>query len=233
VLRTLATFTKDVSHLFFPHHCEGCGSDALEDPALLCLQCHAKLPATGFFTVADNPVERTFYGRLAVASAGATYYFTKDSLIQHLITELKYKGNKAIGEYLGKLTGHHLLRSNRFSGIDFVVPLPLNRKKLQQRGYNQAAVIAEGISKTIQKPVLMEAVDRNHFTETQTKKDRVSRWQSMQQVFAVKNTTLLENSHVLLVDDIVTTGATLEACGAAMLQVPGLKLSIAAVAWTI
>jgi ComF family protein len=153
--------------------------------------------------------------------------------MQHLITQLKYGGNKKIGEYLGRVTGEFLQNSNRFSGIDYIIPLPLNIKKQQKRGYNQAAIIADGISTISKKPVLLNAVERNLFTETQTKKDRVDRWQTMQEVFTVTNEGVLENKHVLLVDDIVTTGATLEACGSKMLQVPGLKLSIASVCWTI
>jgi ComF family protein len=233
VIKTLSTYTKDFLHLFFPHYCEGCGSDVLEESQLLCLQCHAKLPETGFFKLPGNPVEKTFYGRLKIESSGAAYYFTKDSLMQHLITELKYHGKKEIGEYLGRMSGHHLKQTDRFDSIDCIVPLPLNPKKQQKRGYNQAAAIAEGISAIIEKPVILDAVERRLFTETQTKKDRVHRWQTMQEVFAVKDASILENKHVLLVDDIVTTGATLEACGAEMLKVPGLKLSIAAVCWTI
>lgn len=200
---------------------------------MLCLQCLAKLPETNFFGAAGNPVEKTFYGRLVIQSAGAAYYFTKDSLVQHLITELKYRGNAEIGAYLGKLTAFQMQNSERFSSADYIIPLPLNDKKLQKRGYNQAALIAQGISSVLNVPVLTSAVRRKLFTETQTKKDRVTRWQSMEDVFEITNMSIIENKHILLVDDIVTTGATLEACGNVMLQVPNLKLSIATVAWTI
>jgi ComF family protein len=233
VIKTLNTYTKDFLHLFFPHYCEGCGSDVVEQNELLCLQCVAKLPETKFFEASGNPVEKTFYGRIPVKAAGATYYFTKDSLMQHLISELKYRGNKKIGNYLGKLTGHALIESNRFAEIDFIVPLPLNEKKLHKRGYNQAAVIAEGIATVIEKPVLQNLVVRKHFTETQTRKDRVHRWQNMQNVFEVIDPSSIENKQILLVDDIITTGATLEACGVTLLKVPGLTLHIASVAWTI
>jgi ComF family protein len=233
VIKTLNTYTKDLLHLFFPQYCEGCGSDVVDEDQLLCLQCLTRFPETGFLDSPGNPVEKIFYGRLPVQAAGAAYYFTKDSLMQHLVTQLKYHGNKEVGKYLGRMTGRELARCDRFSAIDYIIPLPLNAKKQQQRGYNQAAVIAEGIASVIEKPVLHNAVERKHFTETQTKKDRVHRWQSMQEVFAVKDTAVLENKHVLLVDDIITTGATLEACGAEIAKVPGLKLSIATVAWTI
>ncbi len=233
MIKTLSSYTNDVLHLFFPHHCEGCGSDVVKDSQLLCLQCHAKLPETGFFKLPGNPVEKNFYGRMHIEAGGAAYYFTKDSLMSHLITELKYHGKKEIGEYLGRMTGQHLKQADRFYSVDCIVPLPLNPKKQQKRGYNQAVAIAEGLSTIIEKPVVHTAVERKLFTETQTKEDRVHRWQTMQEVFAVKDPSMLENKHVLLVDDIVTTGATLEACGAEMLKVPGLKLSIATVCWTI
>ena len=233
MIKTLNIYSKDLLHLFFPHHCTGCGSDVVEDSQLLCLQCLAKLPETKFFEAEGNPVEKTFYGRLALQSAGAAYYFTKDSFVQHLITELKYHGNTDIGIYLGKLTALQMQKSDRFESVDCIVPLPLNDKKFQKRGYNQAALIAEGMLSILNIPVITNAVVRRLFTETQTKKDRVTRWQSMQNVFEIKNISSLENKHVLLVDDIVTTGATLEACGSVMLQVPNLKLSIATVAWTI
>jgi ComF family protein len=193
----------------------------------------AKLPETNFFGAPGNPVEKTFYGRLDIQSAGATYYFTKDSLVQHLITELKYRNNSDIGIYLGKLTAIQIQKAERFNSLDCIIPLPLNNKKLHKRGYNQAAIISEGISSVLNIPVITNAVSRKFFTETQTKKDRINRWQNMQDVFEVSNFSLLENKHVLLVDDIITTGATIEACGSVMLQVPNLKLSIATVAWTI
>jgi len=233
VIKTIKTFSNDFLHLFFPHHCEGCGSDVIQENHLLCLHCHAKLPETGFFNLPGNPVEKNFYGRLKIEAAGAAYYFTKDSLMQHLITQLKYHGKKEIGESLGSMTGQALMQAERFTNIDCIVPLPLNEKKQQKRGYNQAAAIAEGIAAITSKPMIQHAVTRKLFTETQTKKDRVHRWQSMQEVFDVKHPSILENKHVLLVDDIVTTGATLEACGSEMLKVPGVKLSIATVCWTI
>ena len=233
MIKTVNTCKKDLLHLFFPHYCEGCGSDIAEETQLLCLQCLAKLPETNFFDLPANPVERIFYGRVKVESAGAAYYFTNDSLVRHLITELKYRGNKELGLYLGRLTALHISKSNRFDSIDHIIPLPLNDKKLRQRGYNQAALICEGISSITGVSVLNNVARRKLFTETQTGKDRVSRWQTMEDVFEVTNPHLVGHKHVLLVDDIVTTGATLEACGNVLLKVPGLKLSIATVAWTI
>lgn len=219
--------------MFLPAFCEGCGADTLHADQLLCLQCLARLPETGFFAAERNPVEKTFYGRIPVVAAGAAYYFTKDSLVQHLITQLKYRNKKEIGTMLGQLTGLQMLTTDRFLNVDCVVPLPLNKRKLYLRGYNQAEAVATGIASMIEKPVLPDAVERKLFTETQTHKDRVHRWQNMQEVFAVADPQKIANRHILLVDDVITTGATLEACGNTILQVPGTTLSIATVAWTI
>jgi len=233
VINTISRYTNDLLHLLFPLHCEGCGSDIVNNNQVLCLECIYKLPETNFFTAPGNPVEQTFYGRTPVVAGAAAFYFTKHSMMQHLVTQLKYHGKKEIGEYLGRLTGKYMVAAERFASVDVIVPLPLNPKKEQKRGYNQAAVIAAGIAAITGKPVLPKATERRLFTDTQTKKDRVDRWQNMQDVFAVADVASLENKHVLLVDDIITTGATLEACGNEILKIPGSRLSIATVCWTI
>lgn len=224
---------NDFTHLFFPHNCEGCGTDVLDINSSLCVSCLYQLPETGFLNVKDNPVEKKFYGQVKVEAAGCAYFFTKHSLLQHLIKQLKYKGNKDVGIFLGKQLGKQLAASERFKDVDCIIPLPLNPKKENKRGYNQAAIIAHGITALWPRPILSSAVERKIFTETQTHKDRISRWQSMQGVFALKDPAAIRDKHILLVDDIITTGATLEACGEAILSAPGSRLSIAAVAYTI
>jgi len=229
----LNNYLHNFSHLFFPHNCEGCGTDILSDHHFLCARCLHRLPVTGFFPAAANPVEKLFYGRLNITHAAAAYYFTKDSLLQHLLLQLKYKGNTEAGYFLGRMMGILLLKTERFSGVEALIPLPLNSRKERIRGYNQAAIICEGIAKTWPLPVLKNAVTRVRFTETQTRQNRVSRWQNMEGVFHVTDPNLLRNKHVLLVDDVITTGATLDACGSAILQVEGVKLSIGAAGYTL
>jgi len=233
MFKTLTSHLNDFAHLFFPHVCEGCGNDVLGNNSLLCASCFLKLPETGFIKEANNPVEKIFYGRIKVETAGSAFYFTKHSLLQHLVIQLKYRGNKDIGFYLGKLLGYQLLQTERFNDVHAIIPLPLNPKKERKRGYNQAEIIAEGITSVWYKPILKNAVKRIIFTETQTQKDRVSRWQTMEGVFATADEFSLKGKHILLVDDIVTTGATLEACGEKILRVPETKLSIATIAYTI
>jgi predicted amidophosphoribosyltransferase len=163
---------------FFPHTCLGCGTEVLNRTDLLCARCVLQLPLSNFFLHAGNPVERIFYGRLPVEHAGSAFYFNKDSLLQHLVIQLKYKGNQSAGIYLGKLFGNALARAKRFDDVDVIIPVPLNEKKLFTRGYNQAALLAKGIGEAWGKPVSEDAVGRFLFTETQTHKDRVSRWQN-------------------------------------------------------
>lgn len=220
-------------HLFYPHNCEGCGSDVLPADQFLCARCRHYLPATNFFAQHGNPVEKLFYGRAGIEQAGATYYFTKNSLLQHLLIQLKYRGNQDAGYFLGRMMGQSLARSERFARVDALLALPLNPKKQQLRGYNQAALLCDGISEVWQKPVLENAITRTRFTETQTLQNRISRWQNMEGVFAVTQPALLRNKHLLLVDDVITTGATLEACGSSLLAVDGVKLSIGAAAYTV
>lgn len=232
-MNPLKNYIEDFLHLFFPHVCIGCDTDILHHKDILCAKCLSSLPETGFLSSVGNPVEKIFYGRLNIQSAGSAFYFNKDSTIQHTIIQLKYKGNQEAGSFVGKLLGRQLADSKRFDDIDLIIPLPLNDKKLFRRGYNQAAVIVKGIASIWHKPVIEDAVERILFTETQTHKDRIERWKTMEGVFTVTQAGLLKNKHILLVDDIITTGATLEACGETILQVPGTKLSIATVAYTI
>jgi ComF family protein len=226
-------YIADFLHLFFPHICIGCNTDVLNDNHILCAKCISNLPETGFLSSAGNPVEKIFYGRLNVQNAGSAFYFNKNSVIQQVIIQLKYKSNQQAGNFLGKLLGHQIAGSKRFDDVDLLIPLPLNDKKLFKRGYNQAAVIVKGITSVWNKPVIENAIERVLFTETQTHKDRVARWETMEGVFTVTHPRLLKNKHILLVDDIITTGATLEACGEAILKVPGTRLSVATIAYTI
>lgn len=214
-------------HLFYPHVCIGCGSDLIRDDNLLCIKCISNLPHTNFAMHANNPIEKIFWGRLPLVAAHSEFYFTKDSLIQHLIHLLKYEGNKEIGRFLGELMGKSLQNTNRFTNIDFLIPLPLFPEKERKRGYNQAAVIAEGMSTTMRIPVLNNVVVRQKFTETQTKKHRTERWENVAESFIVHNTDQLKGKNLLLVDDVVTTGATFEACGNALLKIENVHLSIA------
>jgi ComF family protein len=223
---------SSLTNLFFPKLCSGCGNDLFGDEEILCISCIDKLPATNFHLHANNPVEKIFWGRLPLVMASSYLYFTKDSLLQHLLHSFKYNGNKDIGFYFGRCMGKAFLQSNRFNGIDALIPLPLHPRKEKKRGYNQATVLCNGIADIMQIPVLTTAVIRPTATETQTHKNRIRRWQNIEGKFLMNDTNSILNKHVVLVDDVVTTGATLESCGQELLRADGVRLSIATLAYT-
>jgi len=230
-LKLKSTILSPLKHLFYPHVCSGCGSDLIEEDNLLCLQCINELPHTNFAMHAGNPVEKIFWGRLPLTAAMSELYFAKDTIVQTLIHEFKYKGNKDLGYYLGEMIGRSLVNNNRFSKIDALVPLPLFADKEFKRGFNQATILCNGISTIMNIPVIKNNVVRKRFTETQTKKHRTKRWENVEGSFEINNTIEIKDKHILLVDDVVTTGATLEACGEQILKTENTKLSIATLAF--
>ena len=212
-------------HILFPHVCDGCGSDIVDEESSLCMKCIAEMPETNFHLHANNPVEKIFWGRLPIISATAQYYFVKESLMQRLMHQLKYKGNKELGKQLGRLMGYELQKTNRFNKPDFLVPLPLFASKEKRRGYNQATVLCEGIAEVMNIEIARDVIVRTQHTETQTKKGRIERWQNMEGKFEMMKPGKIQNKNILLVDDVITTGATLEACGHELLKASP-KLSI-------
>lgn len=193
---------------------------------MLCIRCISDLPETNYAAHTGNPIEKMLWGRIPLVSAAAGYYFSKESLIQHLIHQFKYRGNKDLGLQLGRLLGKYLVQSDRFKA-DALVPLPLYEVKERKRGYNQAAVLCEGIAEVMKIPVLKNVITRPHHTDTQTKKGRLDRWQNIEGKFMLQDEKAIDNTHLLLVDDVITTGATLESCGAELLKGDNVKLSIA------
>lgn len=222
----LTQLREALYHIAFPHICEGCGTDVLDDEHELCLYCLSQLPYTQFEKFSPNPMERMMEVRLPISHAAALLYFTKESLVQQLMHRFKYKQDKELGIYLGRLLGSALKNSPHFQSVDLLLPLPLHPSKEKKRGFNQAALLCEGISEVLQKPVVKNAVIRTSFTESQTRKNRVERWQNMEGRFQLQEPKQLKGKHVLLVDDVVTTGATLEACGQTILE-GGVQLSLA------
>ena len=215
------------TNIFYPHLCIGCGSDLLSHNALLCLGCINELPHTSFETYPNNPIERMFIGRLKLVAATSGFYFSKGELMQVLVHDLKYNGNKEAGIYLSEIMGENLLKSGRFNNIDYLIPLPLFADKEYKRGFNQAEVICDGLSNSMHIPVLAKNVVRIRFTETQTKKHRTERWDNVNESFKVMDESALKNKHILLVDDVITTGATLDACAQVINRIEGIKISIA------
>lgn len=217
-------------HLFFPHTCIGCGSDTLSADSFLCIECTIDLPHTHFANHANNPVEKIFWGRVPIEAGMAELYFAKSSIVQNLIHELKYRGNKQLGIFLGNLIGKSIVNSRRFQSVDAIIPLPLFARKEKIRGFNQSEILCKGITEITKIPIINNNVIRKVHTETQTKKHRTERWQNVQDTFHVQDPKSLEGKHILLVDDVVTTGATLEACAAEIFRINKVTVSVASLA---
>ena len=190
------------------------------------------MPKTNFHKVRGNMIEKSFWGRFPIEYATSYFFFLKNSDFQHLLHALKYKGRHDIGEYLGKRFGSELIRQPEFNHFDAIIPVPLHRDKLKKRGYNQSEMIAKGLSKSMRIPVDTKSLTRTSFTETQTKKSRIERWENVKSVFTASPDSNLNGKHVLIVDDVMTTGATIEGCAQALLyQNPTVKISVATLAF--
>lgn len=221
---------NDFFNLIFPVTCAACGNVLINKERIICLSCNYNLPRTNFHLEPDNPVAVIFWGRVRIEHATAFYFFNKASKFRHLIHELKYKGRKDIGIELGRIFGYEMIKSPGFRLIDLVLPVPLHKKKLRKRGFNQSECIARGISEAMNKPLDTSSVIRIVYSATQTRKTRYDRWLNVEGIFKVTDPTALSGKHILLVDDVVTTGATLEACATEILKAEGTKVSLAALA---
>jgi ComF family protein len=221
----------DLLHLFYPHLCAGCSSDLLSVHEPICPLCIASLPETGFENTAGNPVEKIFYGRISIEAATSAFYFSKESALQNIIHTLKYEKTPKTGFLLGQLLGNQLKNGTLFNKEYLLVPVPMHADKEKQRGYNQAAIIAKGIANITGWCLCENAVQKIKHTDTQTKKGRNDRWENIRQTFELTTPSILKNKHVLLIDDVLTTGATLEACGCSILQAEPASISVATVAW--
>ncbi len=221
---------SDFISLIFPRICCGCGNALWQHEEVICRLCEFHLPKTRFHTCRDNPVARIFIGRVPVSEAMAFLFFHKGNTVQRLIHQLKYKGRKDIGIFLGKLYGAELYGSAFPEPPDLIVPVPLHRKKYMKRGYNQSEQFAIGLSEALHIPVNRHLLTRTRFTETQTRKNRFLRWQNVRNIFQVDRPVHWKGMHILLVDDVITTGATLEACAEALLAIPEVTISVACIA---
>jgi len=225
-------FFKDIFNIFFPEVCLCCKEHLVNNETTICLTCRHDLPLTNFSFEEENLVEKSFYGRIPIENATALFYFTKKGNVQLLIHELKYNKQQQVGNFIGNWLGDEIVESNRFKGLDYIIPVPLHRKKLKSRGYNQVTTFGESLAKKLNVSYNSTFLVKISSTKTQTKKLRLDRWKNVQELFFVQNNSNLENKHILLIDDIITTGATLEACCKAFNNIKGLKISIACMAYT-
>jgi ComF family protein len=221
---------NDFISLVFPNVCGACGNNLYVHENVICTFCNYDLPKTNFHLQKNNALTQLFMGRTTIYTASACYMFNKEGKVQQLIHQLKYKGNKDIGAFIGKQYGMELKNSSNFNTITNIIPVPLHPKKLKQRGYNQSEYFAQGLAQSMNAEINVNALIRAKANESQTRKSRYERWENVESVFQLKETKDLAGKHVLLVDDVITTGATLEACAQTLLQINNIKISIAAIA---
>lgn len=220
---------NDFFNLIFPKLCCACNNSLLKNEYIICLNCIISLPKTNFHLNKENPVNKVFWGRVQIEMATSFYLFTKKSRVQRLLHQLKYKGSKEVGAVVGKFLGYELKDAEYFSGIDFIVPVPLHKNKFKKRGYNQSEWISKGVAEAMGISINTETLFRKEDSQTQTSKRRYKRWENVGEVFGVANNSL-DGKSVLLIDDIVTTGATIEACAQVLIK-HNCKIFLATIAY--
>jgi ComF family protein len=223
-------FFEDILNLFFPKLCCACDSPLVKNEELICFHCRTRLPKAVFKSPDNNELKDRFYGKMEIEFAFAYLYFHKSGLTQKLLHQFKYNNKPEIGSMIGNWLGFDLLKHELKSDIDLILPIPLHPKKQRKRGYNQSFHFAQGISDATKIPLDFNILKRIKHGESQTGKTREMRWKGVEQAFMVANDSSLQNKHVLLVDDVVTTGATIEACGRQLYKCGASKISVAAMA---
>ena len=223
-------FIHSIIGLLYPTVCAACGTPLFKWEKLVCTRCRSLLPKTGYELNEDNPLARLFYGRVRLQAVTACFFFSKEGKVQHLIHELKYKGNSDAGVFLGQELGKTIQGAPLFQGVDYLIPVPLHPKREKERGYNQSMMIAQGISEVTGVPIGDRFLFRSVNTATQTHKSKEERWENVKDIFELRHAERLEGKYVLLVDDVLTTGATLEACALKLSQVSGITISCATAA---
>ena len=223
---------KDLFQLFYPKLCVVCEKQLITTEKVLCLYCRHDLPQICYTNYRKNKITEIFYGRVPIEKAMAFLFFRKKGKVKEIIHQLKYKGNEEVGTFLGNWFGEILSKNNEFNDIDYIIPVPLHKKKLKKRGYNQVTKFGESLSGLLNIPYKKGFLIRTSSSKTQTFKQRFDRFKNIDTKFLLIDTSFFKNKHILLIDDVITTGATLEACTKEMLKTEGIKISIATMAFT-
>ncbi|MCM4163903.1 MULTISPECIES: ComF family protein [unclassified Arenibacter] len=226
----ISNILNDINTVLVPRLCFGCNALLYRGEEHVCTVCRNQLPLTEYTFNAVNPVDRIFYGRINIIKASSFLFFTEKGIVKSIIHYLKYKNQEQIGAFLGNWYGHILKTNNFLNNIDYVVPVPLHRKKLKKRGYNQVSLFAKHIAEHIGAQYLEGILIKTANTKTQTNKSRILRWQNKKALYVLTDYGLLKNKNVLLLDDVITTGATMEACATALSATKGINIYVASMA---
>lgn len=230
ILKRLAKIINDINNILLPVVCFGCNAQLSRGERLICAVCRHELPLTDYNFTDENAVDLMFYGRFPIKKAASFVFFSKTGIIQNLIHHLKYKNQEQIGSFFGDWYGALLENEKLLQTIDIVIPVPLHPKKEKKRGYNQVGLFAQKIAKSIKADYRNDILIKKTNTKTQTKKDRQLRWENTKEVFQLNTTSMNGYTHVLLVDDVITTGATIEACAKTISQLGNVDISVLSIA---
>ena len=225
-------YLYNLLHLFFPKICITCNTQLLISEKLICTPCRHDLPIICYKDLKNNKIKNAFLGRIPIEKAISFLFYRKEGKAKKIIHSLKYKGNQEVGHFIGEWFGNMLKESNEFKTIDHIVPVPLHNKKLKQRGYNQLTTFGKTLSKQLNSNYKPNVLIRTSASKTQTFKQRVERFSNSDTKFNLRDLDLFKNKHILLIDDVITTGATLEACCKELLRVENIKISIVTMAYT-
>jgi competence protein ComFC len=226
-------FLLDVASLVYPRVCSGCQQSLFKHEEFICNKCYLTLPKTNYHLQQENPIEKIFFGRANIKAASSFLFFQKKGSVQKLLHALKYKNKPEVAQLLGKWYGQDLKKSDAFSNIDFIIPVPLHKKRMQKRGYNQSEHFAKGLSEVLHIPVITNVLIKSKFTETQTHKTREERAENISTSFNLQTPEIIQNKNILLVDDVITTGATTEACILKLQENTNANISLASIAYAI
>ena len=223
---------SDLINLFFPKSCAGCDSLLMREECVLCTKCRHEIPLTNHHNIERNEVIQKFYGRIPLEFGAAFFYFQKKGIVQEMIHKLKYKGHEEISSVIGNWYSEELKHTKEIKNIDIVIPVPLHKKRMKERGYNQVEGFGKALAKNLNIPYNEQILQRILHTKTQTKKNLLGRIDVVDKVFDVTFSEIHHGKHFLLIDDVITSGSTLESCSRALLKIPNIKISILCMAIT-
>lgn len=232
MLKILDEIQKNLLNTLFPVFCNGCNNLLLKNENVICTKCLHHLPLTHHHTIKNTEIDKTFYGLVPFEFGASMLYFTKKGISQNLIHNLKYRNRQEIGTYLGNLYAKELMNLEIIATIDYIVPVPLHKKRFHERGYNQITTFCKAIEKNLDIPMLEEVLVKNKNLKSVTDKSKEGRLEHNKNVFLIENQEKIEGKHILIIDDVFTTGATIEACAKEILKIKNTKISILTMAYS-